>query len=84
MKSDDVCSIVAMDVLMLSWFDLLLLATRPYTVTTGTKARAWSAASVLPLLIYCCCTADTVFVVARLRGCLCKKKSTALDCFVRL
>ena len=40
-RSDDACLIAALDVKMLSWFDLLLVhQSHAYTVTTGTKARA--------------------------------------------
>ena len=49
-------------VVMLSWFDLLLLWTRTRTyIVTGTKARAWSAAAVVPLLLYCWCAAVCCF-----------------------
>ena len=56
------CSTAALDVLMLSWFDLLLWFTshthmhRDMTCT-GTEAGDWSAAAVVPLLLYCCRTA---------------------------
>ena len=37
---------------MLSWFDLLLLCTgHTHIHCDGTKARAWSAAAVVPVLL---------------------------------
>ena len=57
MRSGNVCSSVALDVLMLSWF-YQEPATRTHTVTNGTKARAWSAAAVVPLPLHCCIAAS--------------------------
>ena len=82
MKSDHVCLTAALVVLILSWFDLLLLCTNHTHVcnmTAGIKARAWSMAAVVTLLLLlrCCCIllSHTDFVAARLSGFFAKKKS---------
>ena len=68
-RSDDDYLAVALVVTLLpSWLDLLpCIATHTYTTTTGTNARAHTAAVVL--LVPCCCCIRTDFVAARLSGC---------------
>ena len=51
------CLVVALDVLVLPWFDLLLLCTsHTHVHRTGTQTRASSTAAVLSLLLCCCFT----------------------------
>ena len=82
LRSDDACLMsVALDVLMLLWFVFLSPApvheSHTYTVTTGTKARAWRTAVVVLLLLYWCCSCiHTGFVAARLSGCFFRNKTS--------
>lgn len=66
MRSHDMCSSVALDVIMSSWFDLLLLL-YTYTVTAGAKAKAWSTAAVVSVLLYCFVPGSD-FVAPKLRS----------------
>ena len=82
MRSDDVCSTVALDVLVLTWFDPLLLCNSHTHVTPRLLAQRREVGARLPLY-RCYCTA-VHFLAARLSDCFCKKKTLLLDRFVFL
>ena len=60
MRSDDVCSTVELDVLMLSWFNLLLLSTshthihRDYWHQGESLERVCRCTAAAVLSLYCC------------------------------
>ena len=64
--------IVALDAKMSSsWFEPSCRGALPRDMqtctVTGTKARAWSTAAIVPLLLYCCCI-HTAVPISWLRG----------------
>ena len=79
MRSGDMCLTVALDVLMLSWSDLLLLCTSHMHINRDLWHNGESlergcrcTTPAVLLLLY------TVFVAARLNGCFCKKNPPLL------
>ena len=82
MRSDDARSTVALDALMLPWFDLLLLCTKAHAHTPWPLAQRRELGARLPLY-RCCCTAAAVllynvFEAARPSGCFSEKHTPLL------
>ena len=64
MRSDDVCWMAALDALMLSWFDLVLLCTSHTHCSYWHSGESWE---------HGCRRTAAAFVAARLSGCFYRK-----------